>query len=158
MKFSIALVVTFTLFLLTAVTGRAQELLPLERLKDTVTLDGLSDEPAWDGIAPLPMTMYQPTFQGTMTERTEIRVGYDDTHLYFAGRFYDSDSSGVLVSSLNRDGGTAADDYFNIALDPFNDNENALWFWTNPAGLRGDAALSNDAEGIFIISPRSREP
>lgn len=128
-------------------TALAQERLALARLDGPVTLDGFSQESAWQGLAPLPMTMYQPTYQGTMTERTEIRVGYDATALYFAGRFYDADPNGVLASSLSRDSGSAADDYFNIAIDPFDDNENVRWFWTNPVGVRGDAALSNDGEG-----------
>lgn len=37
---------------------------PLEipRLRSTVTLDGRSDEPAWEGIQPLPMVMQLPSF------------------------------------------------------------------------------------------------
>lgn len=121
-----------------------QHVLPLTRLSEPITLDGLSDEAAWDAVEPVPMVMYQPTFEGAMTERTDIRIAYDENHLYVAGRLYDSEPENVLASSLYRDKGTAADDYLNIVLDPFNDNENGLWFWTNPAGVRGDIAISDD--------------
>jgi hypothetical protein len=90
-----------------------------------VTLDGRSDEAAWQAIDPLPLIVYEPTYGGTATERTELRVAYDDRYLYVAGRFYDSDP----------------------VIDAFNDNENALWFWATPAAVRGDQSLSNDAEG-----------
>ncbi|MEZ4589063.1 MAG: hypothetical protein R2909_22040, partial [Gemmatimonadales bacterium] len=72
----------------------AQAPLPLARLDGPVVLDGRPDEPAWQRIDPLPLTLYLPTFGGTPTQRTEIRVGYDEEHLYFAGRFYDDDPGG----------------------------------------------------------------
>ena len=124
----------------------------LPRLSGSIELDGLSNEPAWEILAPLPATMYQPVFQGEMTERTEFRIAYDDNYLYVAGRFYDTDPGGILTSSLYRDGGTFADDYLNVVIDPFNDNENALWFWTTPAGIRGDMAVSNDNEGESALN------
>lgn len=54
----------------------ADEEFRLQRLDGVIKLDGHSDEPAWQAIAPLPLTMRQPTFYGTPTERTEIRLAY----------------------------------------------------------------------------------
>lgn len=34
--------------------------------------------------------MHLPAFNGAQTERTEVRVAYDDEYLYAAGSFYDS--------------------------------------------------------------------
>ncbi len=124
----------------------SRDLLILPHLNGPVTLDGRSDEAAWQAIDPLPLIMYEPTYGGTPTERTELRVAYDDRHLYVAGRFYDSDPSGIRVNSLYRDR-WSGDDTFGIVIDAFNDNENALSFWATPAGVRGDESLSNDAEG-----------
>ncbi|MFQ5569319.1 MAG: DUF5916 domain-containing protein, partial [Rhodothermales bacterium] len=117
----------------------------LPRLDGPVDLDGMSDEAAWEAIDPLPLTMYQPSFQGELSERTEIRVAYDTEYLYAAGRFYDSDRSGIRSNSLYRDR-YSGDDTFGLVLDTFNDNENALWFYTSPAGVRFDSAVANDAE------------
>lgn len=124
-------------------TAQTTTPLPLERLHSPVRLDGLSDEPAWQAIAPVPLTMSQPSFQGTMTERSEIRFAYDDTYLYAAARFYDSDPTGVRANSLARDGYNG-DDLFSIFIDTFNDNENGLWFFATPGGVRYDAAISGD--------------
>ncbi|MCH7521146.1 MAG: hypothetical protein IIB42_05530, partial [Candidatus Marinimicrobia bacterium] len=77
--------------------------MPLQRLTGPIILDGLSDEPAWEAVAPFPMTMFQPTYQGTPTERTEIRVAYDDDYLYVAGRMFDSDPTGIVATSFKRD-------------------------------------------------------
>jgi len=131
-------------------SARAQSPSPrsLSRLNGPVQVDGRITEPAWQDIEPLPMTMYQPTYQGEMSERTDIRVAYDDTHLYVAGRLLVSDRSDLRANSLYRDR-YSGDDTFAIIIDPFNDNENALWFFTTPTGVRVDLAVSNDAEGGF---------
>ena len=60
----------------------AQEPLLLQRIGGPVELDGLSFEPAWRSIEPLPMVMQAPNFGEPPTEPTEIRVAYDDVYLY----------------------------------------------------------------------------
>lgn len=118
----------------------------LPRLSGAIALDGVIDEPAWAQIAPLPLVMYQPAYRGDMPEHTEIRVAYDDEAIYMAGRLYHNNGDDIRGNSLYRDF-WSGDDTFAIVLDTFNDNENALWFYTNPLGTRYDTAVSNDANG-----------
>ena len=125
---------------------RIHEVMTLQRLDGPITLDGLSDEAAWQKIAPFPLTMNFPTFQGAFTERTEIRIAYDEAYLYAAGRFYDTDRDGIRGNSLSRDRPSDSDDLFALLLDSFNDNENALAFMTTPAGIRIDQNVFNDAQ------------
>ena len=120
-----------------------EALQPLQRVDGDIVIDGRSDEPAWTEVLPLQMTVYRPTYGGTPSERTDIRVAYDEGFLYVAGRFYDSDPSGIRANSLYRDENSDSDS-FTLVLDTFNDNENARVFWTTPAGVRGDRAISND--------------
>ena len=129
-----------------AVAQREQPV-PLPRLSGPIRLDGISDEPAWQAIEPLPLVMLEPTFGAEPSERTEIRVGYDDQYIYASLRGYDSDPSGVRANSLYRDRSTG-DDIFVVFLDTFNDNENGVSFTINPLGSRRDAAISNDAAGL----------
>ncbi len=130
--------------LLGATAAQAQDPLVLPRLTGPIHLDGRSDEPAWEAVPPLSLTVYEPVFGADPSERTEIRIAYDDQYLYVAGRLYD-DSGDVRANSLYRDR-YSGDDVFAVILDTFNDNENALWFFTTPAGVRFDMAVSNDAE------------
>ncbi len=132
----------------------AQAPLPLQltRLSGTIVLDGLSDEAAWEAIEPLPLVMHAPTFRGSPTERTEIRVAYDDHYLYLAGRLYDSEPEAAGTADLSRDSFAPNNDYFGLVLDTFNDNENALAFFTTPGGIRWDAAVFNDAQGDFPVN------
>ncbi len=124
----------------------AEAPLEIPRLQGPIQLDGRLDEPAWQAIQPLPLTMNSPTYGGEPTERTEIRIAYDDNYLYASGAFYDSDPSGVRANNLIRDGVNFSDDRFALILDTFNDNENALGFLVNPAGARADFTVYNDAE------------
>ena len=117
----------------------------IQRIQGEIVLDGMSDEPAWDAIAPLELTVYQPVYKAAASEATEIRVAYDDDYVYLAGRLYDSNPKGIRGNSLYRDE-YAGDDTFSIILDTFNDNENMLWFATTPTGVRFDWAVANDAQ------------
>jgi len=135
------------LFLMVASAANAQDLVFLQRIEGPIQLDGFSNEPAWESIDPVPLSMYQPISGGTMTERTEIRIGYDDDYLYVSGRMYDSNADGIRGNTLYRDG-YSGDDVLAIVLDTFNDNENALWFYTTPRGVRMDYAVSRDANSF----------
>lgn len=133
------------LFGLPLTAARPQDPLPLTRIHDPITLDGTLDEPVWQTVPILPMVMYQPTFGGNITERTDVRIAYDDEYLYIAGRFYDSDPSGIRANTFYRDR-YSGDDVFAVIVDTYNDYENALWFATNPLGARTDRSVTNDAE------------
>jgi hypothetical protein len=123
------------------VTGEGP--LELTRLSSPITLDGRPDEAVWQQVPPRPLTMYSPVFKGSPTQRTEIRVAYDDEFFYAAGWFYDTDPSGIRINSLYRDRWNG-DDSFAIYIDAFNDNQTAKWFGTTPAGMRFDLLVSDD--------------
>ncbi len=128
--------------------ARGQDAIQLARLSGPVVLDGVPAEEAWASVDPLPVVMYQPVYGGEMTERTDIRVAYDDEYIYVAGTLHDGNPEAVRANSMYRDQ-YSGDDTFAIILDTFSDNENALWFFTTPNGIRFDMAISNDAESGF---------
>ena len=126
-------------------SGSDNEVFELPRVTGDITLDGRIDEAAWEAIDALPVVMYEPVYQGQMTERSELRVGYDDQFLYAAARMYDSDPDNIRANSMYRDR-YSGDDAFSVILDTFNDRQNAVWFATNPNGVRMDYAITQDLE------------
>ena len=140
-------ILAYVILIFTAAVNaaNAQEPLPLTRFTESIQIDGLSNEPGWQRIEPLPMIMYKPIYKGEPTERTEVRIAYDKDYLYCSARCYDTDPSGIRVNSLYRDR-SSKDDKFGIILDTFNDKKSALSFWTTPAGIRGDEAVFNDGK------------
>ena len=115
------------------------------RLTGPIELDGIVDEAAWDAVEPLPMTLRTPTFGGPPTEETDVRIGHDDRFLYVAGRLYDSDPAAIRTGTFYRDQ-YSGDDILSVVIDSYNDYETAVWFAVNPAGVRQDRTMSNDAE------------
>ena len=141
-------------FLFLSVTNSlaGQDVFTVPRIRGKVILDGRSDEAAWKGIESLEMVMHMPAFGGPPTERTEILVAYDDAFFYAAGRLYVSDPGMIRVTSKKRDYLGGNSDWFGFIFDTFNDNENALGFFTTPAGLRMDLSVFNDAQGDMPIN------
>jgi hypothetical protein len=123
------------------------EPLELKRVRAAPTVDGAMDDPVWREIEPLPLTMYLPLFGGTPTQKSEIRVGYDDEALFVGGWFFDTDPAGIRVNSLYRDRWNG-DDALAIYIDGFNDDQNAKWFGVNPAAMRFDLLVSDDGSTI----------
>jgi len=142
------LIVLTPLIFLVIAQSHAQEGYYPTKIDAQITVDGISDEPIWETIVPLPMTMYTPVFNGEKTERSEVRICYDNQFIYASARFYDRDPKGVMATSLVRDVDRGGD-FFNILLDTYNDNENFVTFSTTPTGNRLDAQIINDAEGGF---------
>lgn len=146
------IVLCFVLFITLSTYSYAQQSIKLVRASSAIIVDGLLDEPAWKDIEPFPMVQYEPIFRGALSEATDIRVTYDDEFLYVAAKMYTKDPSTIAANSLYRDR-YSGDDVFAIILDPFNDNQNALRFFTTPAGVRFDQSISNDANRIGGNNP-----
>ena len=122
----------------------AKDLLAIPRIEEPLVLDGRRDKEVWEAIEPLPAVMMIPDFGEEPTERTEFRIAYDGEYLYFSCRAYDSDPSGIQISSLSRNEAGWTSDRCMIYLDTLNDEENSLGFITTPAGVRTDVAHRND--------------
>lgn len=129
-----------------AYPGVAQEALRIERLESPIVVDGRGEDVAWNRIALLPMTVYEPTPGAAPSELTQVRLAHDGRFIYVLGQFGDSDPGGIRIHSLTRDR-LNGDDAFTLVLDTFNDEENAVTFTVTPAGTRQDAAISGDAQG-----------
>ena len=146
-----AVMISTAMFQLTPVKAWAQSSeadpppLVLSRLTGPIELDGFVNDPAWAEIDSLGVVMYSPIFMGQMTEKTDIRVAYDDQYLYLGGRLYDSNPDGIRANSMYRDR-YSGDDTIALILDTFNDRQNGLWFAATPNGVRLDMAVSNDLD------------
>ena len=122
------------------------------RLDGPIVFDGMPDDEEWQSVQPLEHRVYQPIWDGEHSEKTDILMAYDDTYLYLAGRMFVSKPSFIMDTGRQRDTFKANIDYFGLILDTFNDNENALAFFTTPAGLRLDFTVFNDASGDFPVN------
>jgi hypothetical protein len=123
-----------------------QEPYKVTRISSPIEIDGHVDEPIWDTIEPLQLLAYTPVAGLPPSERTEIRIAYDDSYFYASIRAFDSHSDGIRGNTFFRDR-YSGDDNFHILIDTFNDYESGMVFVTSPTGNRRDVLISNDGEG-----------
>ncbi|MDE2985410.1 MAG: DUF5916 domain-containing protein [Gemmatimonadota bacterium] len=110
------------------------------------TIDAVLDEPFWHDIEPVTDFRQRVPVDGApSSERTELRVAFDDNNLYFAVVLHDSDPDGIRRSILHREGRIDQDDNIRIGLDTYNDKRNAYIFEINPFGTQGDALITDES-------------
>lgn len=126
-----------------------QESVKIQRLSSAIEFDGIPDEAAWETIDLIPLTMHRPNFGKQPSERSDVRIGYDDGFLWVGASLYMEDASKIYAATKKRDEMLFDYDAFGIVLDSYNDNENGLAFFTAPTGLRTDYTIFNDATGGY---------
>jgi hypothetical protein len=125
------------------------------RIVQTVTvptaprIDGRLDDEAWK-TAPAADGFRQrdPKEGEAATERTEIRVVFDDAALYVGVRLLDRDSSRIVRRLARRDSG-AESDSVTVYLDPHHDHLTGALFEVSAAGVQRDAIIYDDRRTDF---------
>jgi len=114
------------------------------RTDASIDVDGILDDVVWrDAPAVSGFTQRQPDEGAPASERTEVRIAYDDHAVYVAARLYDA--SGSVSSRLGRrDSNLPGSDWFTVEFDTYHDHRTGFRFSVNPAGVRQDAQLSDN--------------
>ena len=111
---------------------------------DAIVLDGVLSETGWVKANPASQfTQREPDEGAPATERTEVRVLYDDDALYVGARLYDRSPDSVLAQLARRDR-IASADRFIVFLDSYYDRRTGFFFGINAAGTLYDGTLFND--------------
>ena len=124
-----------------------QESVKIKRIISPVEFDGIPEEEAWEALDLFTLTMHKPNYGSQPSEKSEVRIGYDNEFLWVSAKLYMQDVSKIFAVTKKRDEMLFDYDAFGIVLDTYNDNENGLAFFTTPTGLRTDYTISNDASG-----------
>jgi len=115
------------------------------RTELTIKVDGLLDEPVWATIKPITEFVQRlPLDGGEPTEKSEMRVAFNNNFIYFGFTFFDSEPEKVRATILNRGGWIHRDDKLEIALDTYHDRRNAYLFEMNPLGTQDDALITDE--------------
>ena len=116
---------------------------------ESPVLDGFLNEPLWQAASVADQFVQEDPNEGMpATERTEVRVLYDNENLYFGIRCWDGQAGGILARELRRDNGLGNDDSFSIILDTFHDHRNAFLFRINPQGTQYDALITDEGRDV----------
>ena len=107
------------------------------RTSQSIEINGVLDEDIWESIVPITEFVQRLPQDGAKpSEKSEMRILYNDNYLYFGFTFFDSEPEKVRATILNRGGWIHRDDKLEIALDTYLDRRNAYLFEMNPLGTQ----------------------
>ncbi|MEZ5014956.1 MAG: DUF5916 domain-containing protein [Chitinophagales bacterium] len=140
------LLTCLTLYIRTA--SAQEQYIPL-RIDRNLELDGSLDEPEWSRT-PVEDAFMQtdPDPGAEPTERTEVRIVYNDTYLYVGITAYDTEADKLVRVSLDRDFNIGNEDGTGFIIDTYHDKITGMNFVTNTLDARWDAQITQDGGGL----------
>jgi len=118
----------------------------------SIVLDGKLDDAVWKtSPAITDFLQKQPKEGMPPTERTEIRLAYDDGALYVGARMYAKDPSKIQAPVGRRDN-IGQMEHLIISLDAYRDRHTAHSFAVTASGVRGDYYYPRDDENATDAS------
>ena len=116
--------------------------LHIRKASSPILIDGVVDEPAWaDADIATDFHMVLPMDTSNAKVRTEVRMSYDDDHLYLVAVCYHALPGPYMVESLRRDFTFGKNDNFLLFMDTFDDQTNGFSFGANAAGAQWDGIM-----------------
>ena len=118
---------------------------------EPIKIDGRLDEPSWwQAEMATDFRQQEPNEGEPASEKTEVRVLFDDKNLYVGVHAFDSEPSRINARELVRDATFSNDDKVEILLDTYHDRRNAYRFTVNPLGTQQDALITDEGRDINL--------
>jgi Domain of unknown function (DUF5916) len=119
----------------------------IKKATSEIKLDGILDEADW-ASADVGTNFYlnYPVDTAFAPKQTEVRLTFDDHHLYFSFVCYD-DSTRDMINSLRRDFDYERNDNVGLNIGPYNDRLNGFFFVLTPAGIQMEGTMSGGGAG-----------
>ena len=89
-------------------------------------------------------TQTEPNQGSPASERTEVRVAFDEEAIYVGAWLFDSEPDQIIVGEQRRDANLNRFDAFLLVLDTYYDRENGFVFATNPGGIEHDGQVIDE--------------
>ncbi|MGH9872976.1 MAG: DUF5916 domain-containing protein [Pyrinomonadaceae bacterium] len=120
-------------------------------VSEPIKIDGTLDETAWSQAEAITDFRQQEPNEGTpATEKTEVRLLFDQKTLYIGIHAFDSEPAHINARELVRDATFANDDKIEILLDTYHDRRNAYRFAVNPLGTQQDALITDEGRDVNL--------
>ena len=117
------------------------------RTYESIEVDGELTESDWQKATPIrQFVQYEPDEGAAMTEPTEVRILYDDRHIYFGFVCSESEPSKIIANKMRRDTMLYDNDNVFVLLDTYNDQRSGFFFRVNPLGSREDVAIMDSGD------------
>jgi hypothetical protein len=108
-------------------------------------IDGRLDDEVWSKAQSFDdFTQNDPDNGASATERTVIRVAYDDRYLYFAAWCYSKNPATVAPGLGRRGSMPSSTDTISFNVDTRHDHRSSYIYRTNPSGVMDDLTIIDD--------------
>lgn len=112
------------------------------RVETGPQLDGRLDDAVWALGEPIVGFVQQEPIEGApASERTEVKILYDETAIYLGAWLYDDQPEQIIVGERRRDVNLTESDGFMVVFDTYRDRQNGFVFGTNPGGIEYDGQV-----------------
>jgi hypothetical protein len=129
-----------------AVAGDNPASLRAVRVTSPPRLDGVLDDDVWKSAEPASGFIQRNPDEGKpASERSEVRVLYDDDALYFGCMYYDAEPEKIVARLTRRDNEIESDEA-SIRIDSYHDHQTGYEFTFNAAGVKIDKLQYDDAD------------
>ncbi len=145
MKRPVVLLLAVLMVVARSFSGDSPRTIRAIRITSSLHIDGILDEETW-AQAELATGFIQrdPDEGKPASERSEIRVLYDDEALYFGCRYFDSEPKKIVARLTRRDDEIESDEA-SIRIDSYHDHQTGYEFTFNAAGVKIDKLQYDDA-------------
>ncbi|HZX10998.1 MAG TPA: DUF5916 domain-containing protein [Acidobacteriota bacterium] len=114
-----------------------------------IKVNGFLDERAWDEATQATnFIQFEPEKGRPASERTEVRVLFDDRFIYFGFWCYDLEPNKIAARITKRDMDLRADDSVYVLLDTFHDQRTCYFVCTNLLGTQWDGRITENGRTI----------
>jgi hypothetical protein len=122
--------------------------LEARRIEVAPKMDGVLDDEVWKGV-PIATNFIQnsPYPGNAASQKTEVKVVYDNTALYIGATLYDVSNDSIIRQYSQRDNEDNTD-VFCFFVDTYDDDQNAFGFVVHPTGVQWDARYSQNGQDI----------
>jgi hypothetical protein len=146
-KKQLVLLLSFSGLLVNAQTEKRSVF--VKKIDQEILLDGILDEAVWS-LADSASDFWQlfPTDSLKAQDITEVKLLYNDTHIYIGATAKSSVGGDFIVSSLRRDYSARSNDNVTVLFDTFRDGQNAFLFGVNAYGVQREGLVSERGASI----------
>ncbi len=112
-------------------------------------IDAISNDKVWEQATIITDFIQQsPVNGGVPSQRTEVRMMYDNEAIYVLAILYDTKPDSIFSEMGDRDSGDEANsDLFSVEINPYNDGLNSSEFMVSAAGVQMDS--KNDLNSMY---------
>ena len=108
-------------------------------------LDGILDDAVWEQATLIDdFHQVKPTEYAEATQRTEVRLAFDEDYLYVGAKLFEDDPEQIIAKVMIHGARMRTDDRFGVILDTFQNKRSGYWFNATANSIRREGLFQGE--------------